>query len=185
MKGINVEENIKNRIIDLITEGSEDRLIVFKPKEDIKAVDLVVKKRGEYKPPIILKRLGVSFKTGRAFSALPKDKSKELFFQLNIFVGPSQTNSIIKDILQVNFIPSKDFYLMFIYFDEVKQDVSNVWIIPSSLFLEIAEHKKLEDNKAILRFETTAGSEKKDKYARFLITKKELGNFLLGIIETI
>ena len=185
MKRINIEENIKNRIIDLIAESSEDRLIAFKPKEEIGAVGLVVKKRGEYKPVATPKRLGVSFKTGRAFSALPKDKSQELSFQVNIFIGPSQTNNIIKDILQANFIPSKDFYLMFIYFDEVKQDVSNVWIIPSFMFSEIAEPKKLEDNKAILRFETTVDPEKKDKYSRFLISPKELGNFLLETIGTI
>lgn len=185
MKRINIEEDIKNRIIDLITEGSEDRLIAFKPKEEIGAVDLVVKKRGEYRPSITPKRLGVSFKTGRAFSALPKDKSKELSFRVNIFIGPSKTSGIIKDILQENFVPNKDFYLMFIYFDEVKQDVSNVWIIPSFMFSEIAEPKKLEDSKAILRFETTVDPKKKDKYTRFLIAQKELGNFLLETIGII
>lgn len=183
MKRINIEENIKNRIIDLITEGSEDRLIAFKPKEEIGVVDLVVKKRGEYRPPTTPKRLGISFKTGRAFSALPKDNSKELSFQVNIFIGPGQTDSIIEDISQESFISSKDFYLMFIYFDEVKQDVSNVWIIPSFMFSEIAEPIKSEDNKAILRFETTVDPKKKDKYSRFLINRKELGNFLLEIIE--
>ena len=185
MKRINIEENIENRIIDLITEGSEDRLIAFKPKEETGAIDLVVKKRGKYKPVVTPKRLGASFKTGRAFSALPKDKSQELSFQINIFIGPSQTNNIIEDILQENFIPSKDFYLMFIYFDEVKQDVSNVWIIPSFMFSEIAEPVKSEDNKAILRFETAIDSKKKDKYARFSIAQKELGNFILETIETI
>lgn len=158
MKRINIEENIENRIIDLITKGSEDRLIAFKPKENIKAVDLVVKKRGDY-------------------------KGKEISFQVNIFIGPSKTNSIVKDILQKNFNPDKDFYLMFVYFDEVKQSINNVWIIPSFMFSEIAEPQKLENNKTVLRFETSADKENKDKYTRFLITQKELGNFLLEIIE--
>ena len=184
MKRINIEENIKNRIIDLITKGSEDRLIAFKPKEDTGSVGLIVKKRGEYKSQVIIKKAKTSFKVGQAFSASPKTKSKELSFQVNIFIGPSKTDTIIKDILQDNFIPSKDLYLMFIYFNEVKQDVSNIWVIPSFMFSEIAEFQKLRDNKAILRFEATIGTEKKDKYTRFLIDKKELGNFLLEIIET-
>lgn len=185
MKGINIEENIKNRIIDLITEGSEDRLIVFKPKENTGAVDLIVKKRGEYKPSIAPKRQKTSFKTGRVFSALPKDKSKELSFQINIFIGPGKTNNIIKDILQESFIPSKDFYLMFIYFDEVKQDVSNIWFISSFVFSEIAERQKLKDNKTMLKFETAVDPKEKDKYTKFLISQKELGNSLLETIETI
>ena len=156
---MNIEENIENRIIDLIIKGSEDRLIAFKPKEDTGSVDLVIKKRGDY-------------------------TSKELSFQINIFIGHSKTESIVKNILQNNFIPSKDFYLMFICFDEVKQDVSNIWIISSFMFSEIAELQKSEDNKIILRFETTAVPEKKDKYARFLVDKKNLGNFLLEIIKT-
>lgn len=178
------EINIENRIIDLITKGSEDRLIVFKPKKVNGAMDLVVKKRGEYKPPIIPKQSGVSSKTKRAFAALHKTTSKELFFQVYIFIGPGKTENIVKDILQKNFVPNKDFYLMFIYFNKVKQDVSNVWVIPSFMFSEITEPQKLEGNKVILRFETTVAPEKRDKYARFLIDKEKLGSFLLKIIET-
>ena len=82
MKRINVEENIENLIIDLITESSENRLIAFKPKEDTKSMDLVIKKRGEYNSPVILKRSKDYLKIGRSFSALPKNKSKELSFQV-------------------------------------------------------------------------------------------------------
>ncbi|MBI3631505.1 MAG: hypothetical protein HY219_01390 [Candidatus Staskawiczbacteria bacterium] len=184
MKGINIEENIENRIIDLITKGSEDRLIAFKPRENTGSVDLVVKKRGEYKPQEIIKKTKTSFKVGGVFSAPPKTKSEELSFQINVFVGPGKTDIISKDISQDNFISNKGFYSMFIYFDEVKQDVGNIWIVPSFMFLEIAEPQKLENNKTILRFETTVNPEKQDKYSRFLIDKKELGNFLLQIIET-
>ena len=184
MKRINIEENIENLIIDLIAKGSEDRLIAFKPKEDTRSVDLVVKKKGEYKPPISPKQLKISSKIGRAFSTLHKATSRELSFQVNIFIGPGKTYTITKDILQESFIPDKDFYLMFIFFDEVEQDVSNIWIIPSFIFSETAELQKSEDNKATLRFETTVDIEKKDKYTRFLIDKKELGNFLLETIET-
>ena len=157
MKEINIEENIENRVIDLITEGSEDRLIVFKPKEDTEVIDLVVKKRGEY-------------------------KKREISFQINIFIGPGGMDRITKDISRENFAPDKSFYLMFVYFDIVKQDVNNIWIIPSAAFLEVSESRKSEDNKPILRFETTTVPEKQDKYAKFLIDKKELGNFLLEII---
>jgi|SRR3989344_297895 len=182
MKRINIEENVENLIIDLITKSSEDRLIAFKPQEATKSVDLVVKKRGEYNLPATIKKTKGSSKIGRTFQNLPKNKSRELSFQINIFIGPSKTNIISKDFLKESFITSKDFYLMFIYFDEVKQDVSNIWLIPSFAFLEIAEKKELKDNKIILRFETTVYLKNEDKYAKFLINKEELGNFLLEII---
>ena len=192
MKGINIEENIKNRIIDLITKESENRLIAFKPKEYTGFVDLIVKKRGEYKSPAIIKNgtnssqaiAKNSFKVGKSFAVSPKTKSEELSFQVNVFVGPGKTNIISKDILRDNFISNKGLYLMFIYFDEVKQNISGIWIVPSSIFSEIAKPQKLENNKTALRFETTVNSEEQDKYSRFLIDKKELGNFLLQIIET-
>jgi len=183
MKLINIEENVKNRIIDLITEGSEDRLISFKPSKEKSVADLIVKKRGGYNPPIFSKRLGSPIKTKKVFSDTSKFGGRELSFQINIFIGPEKNKNIAKDILQESFIPGKDFYLMFVYFDEVKQSISNIWIIPSLIFSELAELKKIENNKAILRFESALNLETKDKYARFLIKQKELGNFLLETIN--
>lgn len=158
MEKVNIEENIENRIIDLITEDSENRLIVFKPKENAEVVDLVVKQRGDY-------------------------KGKEIPLQINIFIGPSKMTNIVKDISQEKFISNKDLYLMFVYFDRVKQEISNVWLIPSSVFSKIADFQKLENNKTVFRFETTISTETKDKYTKFLISKKELGKFLLEIIK--
>jgi len=184
MKKTNIEENIKNRVIDLIGEGSENRLIAFKPDDKSGVVSLIVKKRGEYKPPVAQKRLGASFETKRTFSAPPEDKSQELSFQVHIFIGPSNPDNIVKDIARENIIVDKNFYLMFIYFDEVRQYVSNIWIIPSLMFLEIAESQKLENNKTILKFKITTDEENKNKYAKFLIDQKELGNFFLEIINS-
>lgn len=184
MKRINIEENIKNRIIDLIAKGSENRLITFKPDKNNGVItDLIVKKKGEYKPPIALKRLGVSFKTKNIFLKPPEDKSNELSFQIHIFIGPSDPTSITKDIYQDDIIFDRNFYLMFIYFDEVKQYVSNVWVIPSLSFLEVAEPQKLENNKAVLKFKIIKDPQNKDKYEKFLIAQKELGDFLLKIID--
>lgn len=143
MKKTNIEENIKNRVIDLITEGSEDRLIVFKSKEDDKAVDLIIKKRGEYKISKTPKQSKTSLKTRRIFSALPKGKGRELSFKVNI----------VEDISQEKISLSKDSYLMFVHFDEVKQKIDNIYIIPPN------------------------------KEEKILIDQKELGNFLLEIIE--
>ncbi|MDD4664324.1 MAG: hypothetical protein PHD83_06655 [Caldisericia bacterium] len=182
MKRINIEENIKNRMIDLVAEGSENRLIAFKPDKNNGVVtDLIVKKKGEYKPPTALKRLGVSFETKRIFSKPAEDKSKEISFQIHIFIGPSNPESITKDIYQDDIVFDKNFYLMFIYFDEVKQYVSNVWVIPSLSFLEVAEPQKLENNKAVLKFKIIKNPQ--DKYRKFLIDQKELGDFLLKIID--
>ncbi len=182
MKGINIEENIENRIIDLITKGSEDRLIVFKPKEDTQSIDLVVKKRGEYKSSPI-KKVKTPFKIGQDFFAPRKTKSKELSFQVNVFIGPVESDIVVKNILQDNFVPNKNFYLMFVYFDEVQQDVVNIWMMPSYDFSLIAEKSEIENNKATLKFEATINLKNKDKYSRFLVKKEELGNFLLQIVE--
>ncbi|MDO8486659.1 MAG: hypothetical protein Q7S77_03130 [Candidatus Staskawiczbacteria bacterium] len=183
MKGVNIEENIKNRIIDLITKGSEDRLIAFKPQGGAESVDLIVKKRGEYKSTVI-KKIKTPFKIGKDFFAPRKTKSEEVSFKINIFIGPGKTDFITKDILRESFVASKTFYLIFVYFDEAEQDLSDIWVLSSLDFLTVAEQLKTKENKTMLRFEATIDLEKKDKYSKFLIDKKELGNFLLRIIES-
>jgi len=183
MKETNTKENVGNRVIDLITKGSGDRLIVFKPKEDIGSINLTVKKRGEYDSSVTSKPSGNSSKIQRAFFNLHKTVSRELFLQTHIFIGPNKTGNISEDILQKEFVPTKNFYLLFVYFNEVKQNINNIWMIPSPIFSEMAELQKSENGKLILRFKTTIITGEKDKYKRFQIEKKDLGGFLLRIIE--
>lgn len=153
------EEDVENKIIDLIVLGSGNRLIVFKPENDPRGADLIVKKRG-----------------GR--------KKNEAFFKIFSFIGPIAGNSLIKNILHQDFNPEKDFYLLFAYFDEVRQEINDyIWIIPSLEFRDIADRVDSGGKKA-LRFKASLDIKEKNEYLRFLVNKKELGKLLIKLFKT-
>src|SRR3989344_8382939 len=111
----NIQEKIENKIIDQITTGASGRLITFKPEKDAKGADLIVERRGEY-------------------------KEKALSFKVNSVIGSKENNSFVKDFLQDDFKADKDFYLLFVSFDEVLQKINeHIWLIPSLRFKDIAD----------------------------------------------
>jgi len=158
MNIVNVEEDVKNKIIDLIILGSGNRLISFKPEKDLKGADLIVKKRGGY-------------------------EKNEASFKVNSYIGPVKNNNIIKDIPQNDFNPDKGFYLIFDYFDEIRQEINDyIWVIPSLEFRDIAE-QIIVNGKNILRFESSLDIENKNRYSKFLVNKKELGQLLIKLFK--
>ncbi|MEK7665017.1 MAG: DUF5680 domain-containing protein [Patescibacteria group bacterium] len=158
---INIEEEVENKIIDFIILGSGNRLIAFKPEENSKGADLVIKKRGDYE----------------------KEKISEVSFKISSYIGPAKNNNFIKDILQKDFKPDKNFYLIFDYFDEVKQEINDyIWVVPSLEFRDIAD-PVAEKGKNALRFESSLNIEDKNKYSKFLVDKKELGNILIKLFK--
>lgn len=76
--------------------------------------------------------------------------------------------SVRKIYLQVNegfskkiFVPEKDFYLLFLHFDEVLQKISDkIWLVPSSEF---------------------KGGYSENQLSKFLMAKDDLGDFLFGV----
>jgi hypothetical protein len=153
----NIEDEIKDKIIDQITLGVSGRLIVSKFEKNKFGADLLVEKRGDY-------------------------KGKDLLFKICSFVGPSSTK-IEKVFLQNEFKPDKNFYLIFVYFDSVKQKIGDfIWLIPSSQFENIAELVK-GDNK-FLRFESSIDIKNKDKYSKYIICTKNLGKSVLSVFDS-
>lgn len=120
----NIQEEIENKIIDLIALGAGGRLIVFKPENSDK--DLIVEKKGGYKNKVI---------------------------RLNIYEQREISQLAGKEDIGVE----GDFYLVFVNFDFVKQDIAdNLWLIPSADFAGMKEENDLSkfsiNKKAFIRF---------------------------------
>jgi hypothetical protein len=132
----NIQEEIEDKIIDLIASGASGRLIVFKPENSDK--DLIVEKRGNYKKKVI--SLNVY---GREFFG-DQNIAKEIY-QL---AGKKNLNA------------EENFYLVFVRFDIVKQDIDDsFWIIPS------LDLQKIEGGKG--------------DFSKFLTNKKDFIRFLI------
>jgi len=140
----NIQEKIENKIIDYIVLGSGGRLIAFKPQKAKNGADLVIKRKGEYENEKEKKSKSAVVKT-RIFGTKSKKNTDDIF--LSIY---SQEEDV--DISKSE--PVKNFYLLFVQFDMVKQDIDdNVRII------------KLDESKK-----------------EFLMQKNELPQFFLDLV---
>ncbi|MGA2418089.1 MAG: DUF5680 domain-containing protein [Candidatus Staskawiczbacteria bacterium] len=155
----NIQEEIEDKIIDCINAGVAGRLIIFKPEKSSFKANLAVERRGKY-------------------------KEKEMYFQINIFVAPARSVNFVKDFLQNDFKSEKNFYLLFVCFDEVKQKINDyIWLIPSLQFRDIAATVKSPDGKKLFRFEAPLDIKNKNKYSKFLVDTKKLGKTILSAFE--
>lgn len=131
----NIQEAIEDKIIDLINSKAKGRLVIFKPENSDK--DLVVEKRGDYKKEVLfLKIYGKEFLDASGFN--------EEIHQLAV---------------KQNLGAEDNFYLLFVYFNIVKQDVNENFLVIPSLILP-----KLVGEKDFSKFMTT-----KENFVRFLI----------------
>lgn len=142
---------IKEEIIYWISKEAGGRLTVFGAPEKTGA-DLVVKKRGEY-----------------------GEKSLRLYLQ--VFDCKKSGDKFIKKIENKDFKLLTNYYLVFVFFDVIKQKIAEfLWLLPSGDFKWIAGSN--------LEFKASPRMQDKDPYIKFLITKKELASFLSEILET-
>lgn len=142
-----IQDQIEDKIIDCINSGAGGRLVIIKPEIDIFGADLVVEKRAEYK------------------------NEKNLHLKIISFIGPSKDEILAKDFSQVDFKADKNFYLVFVYFNEVLQKINNkIWLISS-----------LDFQKKGRKFQSTINNSS-DEYSKFLINKDELGDIILKIM---
>jgi len=160
IKTSNIEEEIEDKVIDWIAIESGGRLIVSKPEKNSFGADLSVGKRGDY-------------------------KGKDFLFKVCSLIGPADSIKLTRDFLQEEFKADPNFYLLFVYFDSIKQKISDyVWLIPSLQFKDIVESIKSETGQKFLRFESFLDIKQKDKYSKFLIHTKDLGALVLEAIES-
>jgi hypothetical protein len=159
----NIQKEIEDKVIDCINSGVAGRLIIFKPEGAPFGADLAVERRGKY-------------------------KEKSIYFQINSFVEHGKDNNLVKDFLQESFKVNENFYLLFVYFDEIRQKISDyIWLIPSSQFRDIAQVVKSGPEgypgKNLLRFEASLDIKNKNKYSKFIVNTKELGELILDALE--
>lgn len=142
-----IQDQVEDKIIDYINFGAEGRLVITKPERNPFNADLIVEKRADY-------------------------SSKKLYLKVVGFVGPAKENVLVKDFSQENFKFDKNFYLIFVYFDEILQKINeNIWLISS-----------LDFKKKFTKFQSTVTGEQKDEYSKFLINKNDLGDIILKIM---
>lgn len=155
----NIEEEIEDKVIDYINSDVGGRLIITKPEKALFGADLFVERRAKY-------------------------KEKGIYFQINSLVVPAKDKVFVKDFMQENFKADKSFYLLFIYFDDVKQKINDyAWLVPSLQFQDIAEAITLPNKKKILRFQSPYDFKTKNKYSKFIIDIRELGILILDALE--
>jgi len=155
----NIQEKIEDKIIDYINTGAAGRLIIFKPEKAPFGSDLAIERRGKY-------------------------KEKGIYLQVNVFIAPAKAKNFINDFLQESFKTDKNFHLLFVYFDEVRQEIGDyVWLIPSLQFINIAEVVKSPDGKNLLRFETPLDIKQKNEYSKFIVSTKGLGKLIFNAFE--
>lgn len=136
------------RIAELIILYSKNPgLSCYRPVSDDEGIDLIVKKRGEFKSMFIQvkSRFGVDSKL--AFTATVKSKTV---------------------------VDNYSMGLVFCYFDLVKGDIWDfLWFIPAPDFLKLAN--KLNGG-AMLGFVSGTRRSELNKWDQYLIEKQELGN---------
>jgi len=155
----NIEEEIKDKIINWITIGESGRLIVSKPEKNNLGEDLIIEKRGDY-------------------------KGEDILFKICSLVGPIDKKDFEKDFFQEEFKADKNLYLLFVYFDSIKQKINDyVWLIPSLQFQDLAEISEISGKK-VLRFKSSLDITKKDKYSKFLVYTKDLGKLVFEAFES-
>ena len=112
----NIREKIENKIIDYIVLGSGGRLLVTKPEDPGSGADLVIKRKGEYKPEKDKNSIEQIIVKVKAFASETKKSKEEIFLTVR-----SQKENI--DISKFSAVPN--FYLLLVSFDIVKQDIED------------------------------------------------------------
>lgn len=135
----NIQEEIEDKIIDSIALGAGGRLVAFKPENSDK--DLVVEKKGDY-------------------------KKKEIFFKIygKEFSDKHDFEKEIRELINgIKINSEKGFYLIFVRFDIIKQDIGDKFlVVPSSDFKNFSEG---------------------NDFIKFLINKKDFVRFLIELFN--
>jgi len=131
----NLQEEIENKIIDIIALEARGRLVAFKPEGLSTA--LVIEKKGDYKSKAIVFDI----------------------YSINESSGPGAEDEINRLLPRQKIVAKDNFYLLFVCFDIVSQDLKeNFWIVPSL---------KLQ------------GLKPDSGLSQFLVERKEFVNFIM------
>ena len=160
MKGISSKQKgliSENRIAEIITLGSIGALTCYTPNSDDDGIDLIINPKGQIKP---------------------------LFLQVKGRFKLQKTRQFIQNVGVNTFVAHPSFYLVFAYYNLEVVDVQHLWLVPSMEFVDIAYEKSAgETYKSFYRFSANPCSNK-DRWSKYSIRKKDLGQKLLKIIES-
>ncbi len=153
----NIKEEIKDKIIDLISASSSGRLIVFKPENKVFGEDLSVAKRADY-------------------------DGKNILIRVVSLIGPSDSTVLQKDFLKEDIKTDDNFYFIFAYFDIIRQKIGDyIWMVPSLKLKELANKDNPENNNNILTVKILLNSKEKNKYSEFSVPIKNLGKLIFDL----
>jgi len=148
-----IQEKILDKVIDWIVTTSAGQLIITKPLGESAMVDLVIEKRGKY------------YNEAKAYLQIRECEKRlaEKVYRTEVPEG--------------EFEPNENIFLLFLYFDIVAQDITNIWLIPADVFPEIAKTVFSNDKKVLL-FETSIDIKERNQFSKFLVNKDDLSRVL-------
>jgi len=150
---------VENRIRELVLLYGGGTLSVYEPASDIEAIDLIVLKKGEFKPIYlqVKSRFGLS------------GKSKQTYIQ---------------DIREKTFQPYPTFFLVYAYFNPRTMELhDNLFLVPSVKLQELAAEINPSGKGKRLRLVASINPKPKSKWAHFLVDKTQLADVLLQKID--
>ncbi|WP_176230078.1 winged helix-turn-helix domain-containing protein [Candidatus Hakubella thermalkaliphila] len=150
---------VENRIRELILLYGGGALSVYEPASDIEAIDLIVLKKGEFRPIYlqVKSRFGLS------------GKSKKTYIQ---------------DIREKTFEPYPTFFIVYAYFNPHTMELhDNLFLIPSDKLRELAVEINPQGKGKRLRLVAPMSPKPGTKWAEFIIDKTQLADVLLQKIE--
>lgn len=150
---------VENRIRELILLYGGGALSVYEPASDIEAIDLVILKRGEFKPIYlqVKSRFGLSGKNKKTY---------------------------IQDIREKTFQPYPTFFIIYAYFNPHTMELhDNLFLIPSEKLKELATEINPGGKGKRLRLAAPMNPKPGTKWAEFIIDKTQLADVLLQKID--
>ncbi|MDP3882740.1 MAG: hypothetical protein Q8Q48_01655 [Candidatus Staskawiczbacteria bacterium] len=178
-----IKDKIEDKIIDWAVRGAGDRLVIFKPEGTGNKADLVAEKKGEYE----IKEDKALGQNHVVKTQIFGKSSKKRVKKLNIFIGGDIKIGAEKELTKkINIEELKHFencYLIFTFFNTVKQDLSDyVCLVDLKKFEESAN---ATEDTGVKEFKSFLSPDKKDKFSDFLLNKKDLSQTLFNIISAV
>ncbi|XKH50495.1 hypothetical protein LG275_12975 [Chryseomicrobium palamuruense] len=147
----------ESRVVELITLGSLGQLTCYTPKSDDDGIDLIINKKGDFKP---------------------------LFIQVKSRFKLNNRNQFIQNVGLSTFQSHPAFYIIFMQFNQENFEVECVWLIPSKKFQELAYLKKSGENyKSFYRFSANPFTDG-NQWSKYRVLKEDLGRELLKIMDS-
>lgn len=143
-------------MVELVTLGSLGQLTSYVPKSDDDGIDIIINKKGDFRP---------------------------LFIQVKSRFSLSKNGQFIQNVGQSTFKSHPAFYIIFLLFNETTFEVETVWLIPSTEFEQKAYLKSSGFTyKSFYRFSANPSTEG-NRWASYRVEKENLGKELLEIME--